>query len=302
MNKILRLFISNKYRFCVFEKIGLFYFLSDKQFLKIKFKNILGYNLNLDNPYSFNEKIQWLKLYDRKELYTDLVDKYKVREYIGNTIGNKYLIPLIGCWSSPEEIDFEKLPNQFVLKCNHNSGTGMYICKDKSQININKIKKDLRKGMKENYYKKSREWPYKNVPRRIIAEHLLVNEDNSEIVDYKLMCFNGKVKCSFVCNGRFSEEGIKVTFFDNDWNVLPFERHYPKSDIPVKKPKCFDEMRYLAEKLSKNITFVRVDFYEVNGQVYFGEMTFYPGAGFEEFTPESADYDLGSWLDITNIK
>jgi hypothetical protein len=257
--------------------------------------------LDFENPQTFNEKLQWLKLYDRKPEYTMMVDKYKVRDYIAEKLGEEYLIPLLGVWDDPDDIDFDALPNQFVLKCNHNSGTGMCICKNKSKLDIKKVKKELKKGLKENYYLTGREWPYKDVPRKVIAEkYMKDNSATEELTDYKLMCFDGKVKCSFVCSERFSKSGLKVTFYDTDWKVMPFERHYPKSRNPIKKPYGYEKMVELAEKLSKNIPFVRVDFYEINGKIYFGELTFFPGTGLEEFTPFDWDKTLGSWIKLPN--
>ena len=143
-----------------------------------------------------------------------------------------------------------------------------------------------------------REWPYKDVPRKIVAEKYMVEKNSTELKDYKLMCFNGKVKCSFVCSDRFSDDGIKVTFFDINWNVMPFERHYPKSDEPIAKPVNYEKMIEFAERLSKGIPFLRVDFYEIEGKLYFGELTFFPGSGFEEFTPEQVDYDIGKLIQL----
>lgn len=274
-------------------------FLSDERFLKRMFKDKTGYDLNLDNPQTFNEKLQWLKIHDRKPEYTVMVDKYKVKQYIAEKIGEQYVIPLLGVWDNANDIDFNKLPDKFVLKCNHNSGEGMFICKDKSKLDdkkISSIRKKLNSAVSRNYFWQGREWPYKNVERKIIAEKYMEDAKTGELIDYKFMCFNGEVKCSFVCNDRFSNDGLKVTFYDKEWNIMPFERHYPRSRTPIAKPYCYDEMIKIAEKLSENIPFVRVDFYEINNQIYFGEMTFFPGGGMEEFTPVDWDYTLGSWL------
>lgn len=270
----------------------------DKLYLSLLYKTRLGKKLDWQNPNTLNEKLQWLKLYDRRPEYTIYVDKYKVRDFIAKTIGKEYLIPLLGVWNNPDEIDFDKLPNQFVLKCNHDSG-GLCICKDKSNFDIESAKEKLRRSLKKDYYIEGREWPYKNVPRKIIAEKYMVDESEElSLRDYKFMCFDGKEKCSFVCSDRFTKEGLHVTFFDNDWKVLPFERHYPSRKEGLPKPKCYDEMVFFAEKLSKGIPFIRVDFYEINGRVYFGELTFYPGSGFEEFTPRSADEWLGGFIKL----
>lgn len=296
MRKYYKILTDPKARFYCFNIMGFYNKIPDDIFLKKMFKLYVGYSLRLDNPQTFNEKIQWIKLYDRKELYTILVDKYKVRSYVADKIGNEYLIPLLGVWDTAEKIDFDSLPAKFVLKCNHNSGVGLYICKDKTKMSPEAVRKGLKKGIKQDYYLLTREWAYKNVPRRIIAEKYMENSSGEELMDYKLMCFNGKVKCSFVCSDRFSEDGLKVTFFDNDWNVLPFERHYPRSNKKIEKPQNFEKMIELAEVLAKDIPFVRVDFYEIDGKIYFGELTLYPGNGMEEFTPETMDYEMGKML------
>lgn len=273
----------------------------DPAFLRMAYFAFIGKRLNLDNPQTFNEKLQWLKLYNRRPEYTMMVDKYLVRDYIAKTIGEEYLIPLLGVWDDPDEIDFEALPNQFVLKCNHNSGLGMCICKDKSKLDIKKVREELRRGLKEDYYLTSREWPYKNVARKIICEKYMEDE-SGELKDYKFMAFDGDVKCSFVCSDRFSNDGLHVTFYDNDWKMMPFERHYPRTATPLPRPLCFEEMKELASKLSKGVPFVRVDFYEIQGKPYFGELTFYPGSGFEKFSPESWDYTFGSYINLGKVE
>lgn len=277
--------------------LKIFRIISDTIFLKIKFKFKMGRTLDLKNIQTFNEKIQWLKLYDRNPLYTNLVDKYEVRKYIENELGNEYLIPLLGVYDNFDEIDFSDLPSQFVLKPNHTSGD-IYICKDKTKINYSELKKVVNKWLKRRYYWVHREWPYKNIKPKIICEKYMVDESGTELKDYKFMCFNGKAKCLFICLNRNSSSGLNVDFYDMDWNPMSFERHYPSSGTMIPKPKNFDKMVKFAEKLSKDMPFVRVDFYEISGQLYFGELTFYPGAGFEEFTPESYDYLLGSWIEL----
>lgn len=284
----------------VFSKLGnmgLLNWMSDPLYLRILYRLTMGKKLDLKHPQTFNEKLQWLKCYDQNPMYTVMVDKYRVREYISEKLGEEYLIPLLGVWDDPEDIDFDSLPDQFVLKCNHNSGLGMCICKDKAKLDIEKVKRELRKGLRQNYYLTGREWPYKNVPRKIIAEKYM-QDSSGDLLDYKLLCFSGKVICSFTCSDRNNGDGLKVTFFDNDWNVLPFERHYPKSDKYIAKPVNFDKMIEFAEKISQGISFVRTDFYEVNGSVYFGELTFFPGSGFEEFTPDSVDFELGKHIKL----
>ena len=226
-----------------------------------------------------------------------MVDKYEVKTLVAQKIGLQYVIPTLGVWNHFDDIEFDTLPNQFVLKCTHDSGS-VILVDDKNQLDIRKAKRIMEKFLGRNLYYYAREWPYKNVPPRIIAEPYLKNDSGEELMDYKIMCFDGKVKCSFVCSERFNGDGLKVTFYDTDWKVMPFERHYPRSEHPIEKPLNYEEMVALAEKLAKDIPFVRVDFYEVNGRTYFGELTFYPGAGFEEFTPSEWDRTLGDWIHL----
>ncbi|MBR1802801.1 MAG: glycosyl transferase [Clostridia bacterium] len=275
--------------------------LNDKKYLNIVYENAFNKTINWNNPQTFNEKLQWLKLYDRNPEYTKMVDKYEAKKYVADIIGEEYIIPTLGVWERFENINFEELPNQFVLKCTHDSG-GLVICKDKKEFNIDKARRKINECMKKNYYYAGREWPYKNVEPRIIAEKYMVEENSEELKDYKFLCFNGKVKCSFVCTERYSKEGLKVTFFDLDWNRMPFQRHYPASEKPINKPINYEQMIQISETLSKNVPFVRVDLYEINNKVYFGELTFFPGCGFEEFTPEDWDKKLGDWIQLPDIK
>ena len=277
-----------------------FFFLPDKLYLKWKFKLMMGYKLNLDTPQTFNEKLQWLKLYDRNPDYTKMVDKYEVRKYIKEKIGEEYLIPLIDVYDKFDDIDFDKLPNQFVIKCTHDSG-GLVICKDKNNLHVKAAKKKINKFMKRNYYKVHREWPYKNVKPRIIIEKYMEDTKAKELVDYKFMCFDGEPKLSFTCSERYNN-GLKVTFFDLDWNKLPFERHYPSSNKKIIKPINYDLMLKFSKILSDDIPFVRVDWYEINGKLYFGELTFYPGSGYEEFTPSKYDKIIGDFIKLDGGK
>lgn len=272
---------------------------TDKAYLKFKFRLVMDRKLNLKNPTMYNDKLQWLKLYDRNPLYTTMVDKYAIKGYVANIIGEEYIIPTLGVWDKFDDIDFDSLPDQFVLKCTHDSG-GLVICKDKKNLDLKKAKEKIEKSLRTDYYLYAREWPYKNVPRKIIAEKFIKDSasEDGDLRDYKFMCFNGEVKCSFVCSER--KKGLRVTFFDKEWKRMPFDRHYPQSDKLIPQPLKYEEMVHLSEILSKDISFVRVDFYEVDGQIYFGEMTFFPGAGFEEFNPEEWDSILGSWINIDN--
>ena len=273
--------------------------LPDSIYLKLKWFLVFHKRLDLKNPRTFNEKIQWLKLYDRNPEYTNLVDKYLVRNYISQIIGDEYLIPLIGVWNNVSEIDFETLPNKFVLKSNHDSGS-IRICRDKSKFDFVEAEVFFEKKLKSNFYYTGREWPYKNVKPKIIAEKLLEIESMDDVPDYKFMCFDGNVEYCFTCTDRFSEDGLKVTFFDKNWNKQMFERHYPMSKNEITPPKNLSKMILLAEKLSKGIPFVRVDFYEINDKIYFGELTFYPGGGYEKFDPEYYDELIGSKICLKN--
>ena len=283
-----------------FRCLGLTNWMSDRLYIKIMFRLAMGRTLNLDTPLTYNEKLQWLKLYDRKPEYTMMVDKYHVRDYIAEKMGSEHLIPLLGVWERAEDIDFDSLPNQFVLKCNHDSGS-VVICTNKDKLDRKATIKKLSKALATSGYWHGREWPYKDVPRRVIAEKYMVDDSGVELKDYKFMCFNGRHLCTFTVTERFTKDGMKVTFFDKNWQKMPFERHYPASSQEIQKPKHYCDMVRWAELLSKNIPFARIDFYEADGKVYFGEITFFPGNGTEEFTPESWDRTLGDWLQLPSI-
>lgn len=269
----------------------------DRLYLSLKFRSLMGYWMNWKNPKTFNEKLQWLKIHDRNPLYTKLVDKYEVRKYISEKIGEEHLVPLLGIWDNPEDVDFFNLPNQFVLKCTHDSAS-IIICKDKSKFDIDAAKQKMRNHMSINYYYPSREWPYKNVRPRIIAEKYINDADILDLKDYKFQVFNGIVQNCFVCSNRFMPQGLHVTFFDKNWKALNFTKHYPKESVPLKKPFFFKEMVAISEQLSKDFPFVRVDFFETSSNFFIGELTFYPGAGFEKFTPSEWDLKMGSLLKI----
>lgn len=289
---------ANIYRWLVAN--GKCEFLSDEQILKSLWRIKFSSQLDFENPKSFNQKLQWLKLHDRNPLYNKLVDKADVKEWVGETIGFEYVIPTYGVWDTFDDIDFSELPSQFVMKCTHSSG-GVFLCRDKATIDKKAWKKRLNHQLSRNLYYAGREWPYKDLKPRIIAEEYIGSNKELQINDYKLMCFNGEVKCTFVCSERNTPDGLKVTFFDNEWKVMPFERHFHKSQKEISCPKHFDKMIEIAEKLSKGIPFVRVDLYEEDDRIFFGEMTFYPGNGFEEFTPEEWDYRLGEWIDLSDV-
>lgn len=266
-----------------------------KIYIKIQYRNYTGKRLDLRNPQTFNEKLQWLKLYDRNPLYTNLVDKYKVREFISQTIGEEYLIPLLGVWDKFDEIDFGELPNKFVLKPNHTSGD-VFICKDKTKVNFDELRTKVNAWLEREYYWEHREWPYKNIKPRIFAEKYMVDESGVELKDYKFFCFNGEPKALYVATDRGID--TRFNFYDMQFNQLPFMQHYKNSTKKINKPQGFDEMVILATTLSTGIPHVRVDFYDVNGKIYFGELTFYHLSGLEKFEPDEWDYKLGSWLEL----
>ncbi len=270
----------------------------DKLYLKWLFRVRVGYKLDLNNPKTFNEKLQWLKLYNRKPEYTQMVDKVEAKKYVENLIGEEYIIPTLGVYNSVDEIDFDKLPNQFVLKCTHDSG-GVVICSDKNKLNIIAAKKKLRQGLRCHYYYQNREYPYKNVKPRIIAEKYMVDESGYELKDYKFFCFNGEPKALFIATDRGSAtEETKFDFFDMDFKHLPFTNGHPNSTKPINKPIGFDKMKELAAKLSQGEPHLRVDFYDINGQIYFGELTFFHWSGMMAFEPEEWDYKFGEWIKL----
>jgi len=231
------------------------------------------------------------------------VDKIEVKKYVAEKIGEEYIIPTIGVWDNPDDIDFDALPDKFALKCNHNSGIGMVICKDKSRLDIEKVREGLRRGLAQDYYMSGREWPYKDVKRRILAEQFMEDEKTAELRDYKFFCFNGEAKMLFIASDRQKAgEETKFDFFDMDYNLLPFTNGHPNSKVLPEKPECFDKMRELAEKLSEGIPQLRVDFYEVNGRIYFGELTFFHWGGMMPFEPEEWDYKIGEWIKLPDIE
>ena len=269
----------------------------DRIFLMLKYKKNLGIWPNLKNPKTFNEKLNWLKLYDRNPLYTVMVDKYEAKKYVADLIGEEYIIPTFGVWGKGEDIDFDALPDKFVLKTTHDSGS-IIICKDKSRLNKEISIREMNKSLKRNFYASTREWPYKNVHRRIIAEQLLENADNQDICDYKFFCFNGRVEFMKVDFDRFVDH--HANYYDRQFRLLDFgERDLPPiKEKNIDRPVEFGKMIQFAETLSKECRFARVDFYEVQGRVYFGEITFYPASGVGVFCPECADYEIGKLLKI----
>lgn len=273
----------------------------DKLYLHIKYYCCIGKPLHLKNPRTFNEKLQWLKQYGRRPIDTILSDKYAVKDYVAKAIGSKYVIPLIGVWERFEDIDFDKLPNRFVLKCTHNSG-GIVVCKDKSNLDLIDARRILSSALKHDFYVRSREKAYKNIPRRIIAEEYMEDSKTNELRDYKFFCFDGEPKALFVASERqIDGEETKFDFFDMDYKHLPIINGHPNAEVLPEKPEKFEEMKELAAKLSLGIPHVRVDFYEVDGHVYFGEMTYSHWGGMTPFEPEEWDYIFGEWITLPKL-
>lgn len=298
MKKIWKYIVHPKYIIMGLSRVKLIR-VSDKFYVKCLYEEHFNKSLNLKNPQTYNEKLQWLKLYDRNPEYTKMVDKYEVKNYVSDIIGEEYVIPTLGVYNNFNEIDFDKLPNQFVIKCTHDSG-GIVICKDKNKFNKEEAKNKINKCLKNNFFYAFREWPYKNIKPRIIIEKYMTDESGIELKDYKFFCFNGEPKLLFVAIDRPYD--TKFNFYDMNFKKLPFKQHYENFDKKVEKPKGFDKMIELSKKLSKNIPHVRVDFYDINGQVFFGEMTFYHFGGIEKFEPEEWDYKIGNMLKLPKIE
>lgn len=280
-----------------------FLWLPDELFIRIKFRLEMGYWPNLNHPKTFSEKLQWLKLYNRRPEYTIMVDKYTVKEYVSSIIGDEYIIPNLGVWNRPEDIEWDKLPEKFVLKTTHSGGnTGVIICKDKAKLDRQSTAAKLKESLKSNIYKQLREWPYKNVKPRIIAEKYIEPQPElQDLPDYKFFCFNGNPKYCQVISGRGSK--MCIDFFDADWNHQPFHepKNYPFANPQPLKPKHFDEMWNLASRLAEGKPFSRIDFYEVGNDVLFGEITFFPTSGMGGFNPSKYDEVLGSMIILKGV-
>lgn len=270
--------------------------LPDELYLRVKFRQMMGKKLDLKNPQTFSEKLQWLKLYNRRPEYTTMVDKYAVKDYVAKIIGEEYIIPTLGVWDRPEDIDWDSLPNQFVLKCTHDSG-GLVICRDKSKLDKEAAIIKLRKTLKQNYFRKWREWPYKNVPRRIIAEEYIEPApDLKDLRDYKFFCFDGEVKFFKIDFDR--QTNHRANYFNKEGDLLQFgEASFPPdAEKKLETPSNLQEMIAIAEKLAKGNPFARIDLYDIKGRNYFGEITLYPASGLGRYTPENYDEILGQLL------
>jgi hypothetical protein len=276
-------------------------FVPDKAFLEVLYYLSMGKKLDLNNPRTFGDKIQWLKLYDRRPEYTRLVDKYEVKEYVAGIVGREYVIPLLGVWDSVDDIDWNSLPNSFVMKTTHGGGSGgVIICKDKSKLDKQKTQLQLKHSLKQNIYSSYREWPYKDVQRRIIAEQFIIaTTDLEELSDYKWYCFNGEPMFCQVIQDRHKKETID--YFDKDWNHQPFIGLNPKAEnalVQPIKPANLDIHLEIARKLSSGIPFSRIDLYDTGDHVYFGEVTFYPASGIGYFRPDQYNVILGQLINL----
>lgn len=280
------------------------FWIPDKLYLQMKFYLEMGKPLHLKNPQTFSEKLQWIKLFDRRPEYTMMVDKYLVKDYIGKLIGAKYVIPTLGIWNKPEDINFEELPNQFVLKVTNGGGNGgVFVCRDKQLLEQESIIIKLEKALKSDMYGAFREWPYKNVKPRVIAETYLCDDDEHDgLTDYKFFCFNGYADCVMICIDRQINDP-KYYFFDRDWNLLPLNVRGKNTDPSFKlpKPTCIQEMFEIAGKISKGISFLRVDLYCSLGKPYFGEATFFPTSGFDKNLSHEAEKRFGDLIDLSIV-
>jgi len=273
---------------------------SDRIYLRMLFPLKAGYKLNLQDPQSFNEKLQWLKIHYRKPIMTAMVDKYEAKKYTAEIMGEEYVIENYGVWNNFDEIDFDQLPEQFVLKTTHDQG-GVIICTDKANFDVAKARKKLNRCLQTKHYYLTREWPYKDVQPRIIAEKLLVDPQKKDLWDYKFYCFHGDPKMMYISMGRNSSF-VPFYFFDKNFNYVDIERPGHESDGKIiKKPENWDEMIFLAKKASKGFPHVRVDFYNIEGEIYSGEYTFYQGGGMMPFTDKKWDYKFGSWIDLEKV-
>lgn len=294
--------VNSDYRFRILASKGKYNSMPDEEYLKRLYKAIFGKKLNLENPQTFNEKLQWLKLYYRRPDYTMMADKVAVRPFVAQKIGEEHLVPLLGVWDNPDDIDFDALPEQFVLKCNHNSGLGLCICKDKSKLDIEKVKSDLRKGLLEDYSAVSREWQYRDIPRKILCEKYMKDAKQNEktgIVNYKVSCFNGEPKYVYVSSNIEGKKNDRLSLLTSEWEQAPFTHdRYPAFDEIPAKPVNYEKMLEYSKNLSEGIPYVRVDFYEIDSQIYFSELTFTIASGFTHYSPEGSDELIGSWLDL----
>lgn len=274
-----------------------YYLCPDKIFLNRKFKKVFGRDINWKNPVTFNEKLQWLKVNDRKPQYSEMVDKFAAKEFIQSRHLNVAVVKSFGVWERFEDIDFDALPDQFVLKCTHDSNS-VIVCRSKEDFDFAAAKRFLENRLRNNFYYNCREWPYKHVMPRIIAEeYMQIMADG--MIDYKFYCFHGKAKCLYVSQGLEDHATARISFLNLDWTPAGFKRSdFAAFETLPPRPSCLEEMIQLAETLSAEHAFLRVDLYEIDSQVYFSELTFYPCGGFMPFDPPEWDEIVGSWLEL----
>ena len=296
------IFTSKRFdKFCVKLMEHFFTWLPDRLYLDLYYRFKMGQRLNLKCPSTFSEKLQWLKLYDRRREYSMMVDKLAVKDYVASVIGKQYVIPSLGSWDSPEDIEWELLPKRFVLKTTHGGGSmGVIVCKDKDSFDKQKAVEKLKCSMKQDIYKYFKEWPYKNIKKKVFAEVFIeTNPDVSDLPDYKWYCFNGEPKFCQVIQDRTTEETID--FFDTEWKHQEFIGLNPTAGhalSAIPKPTLLNIQLQIASKLSKGIPFSRIDLYEIRGSVYFGEITFVPMGGFGKFRPELYNEILGELINL----
>lgn len=300
VHRVLRYLKEPAYRFDVNEHLGLYNHLSDEAYTIRQYKLRTGRTLDLTSPETFNEKLQWLKLYDRKPVYTTMVDKYAVKDFLARRIGKEHIVPLLGVWERFDEIPFDALPDQFVLKTTHGS-SGMAVCRDKSRFDRAAMKAKFDKALKRNYYLHCREWPYKDVKPRIIAERYMQDGDTENLNVYRVFNFSGvPTIVQTVQNDK--QPNKTIDFFDTAWNLLDLRQNYPNSARPLARPKTLDTMLRLSALCSEGFPFLRTDWYEVNGEVYFSEFTFYTSAGYQPFHPDDWNLKLGSLINLPSRK
>lgn len=298
MFKKILLFLRQPMLFFIFLNNRGITLLNDESYLRILYKYKTSKKLNLNNPVTFNEKLQWLKIHNRNDIYTIMVDKYEAKKYVASIIGEEFIIPTLGIYDHFNDIDFSVLPNQFVMKCTHDSG-GLVICRDKSKLDLQSAKQIINKSLKNNYYNYGREWPYKNVKPRIIIEKYMQDDNYESIRDYKFFCFSGIPKIMYLSEGLEDHSTATMSFFDMDFNITSCKRKdYNLFKYKPEKPKNFEKMKDFSKILSKDIPHLRVDFYEINGHLYFGELTFFTCSGFVPFESEEWDLKMGEWIKL----
>lgn len=288
----------NPYHFVAAIIVRLSFLFSDETYVRLIYYFSFHHKINLDNPQTYNEKLQWLKLNYHNPLWTTLADKVAVKDYVAKLIGKEYVIPTLAVWDNIETINFNELPKQFVMKTNHDGGNnGVFVCKDKAKVDLKKVCKKMTESLHRNTYLLGREWPYKDIPRKVFAEQY-IDDASGELKDYKFFCFNGTVKYLFVATGRQSGKEVMFNYYDADFNLLNLRQQHPMSDKPIAKPVNFEEMKRIASVLSQGIPEVRVDLYDANGRIYFGEYTFFHHGGVVPFHPKDWDEIWGKEIEL----